>query len=156
MAGFSFSLEVVLEHRRLVERQRMGDLAGAQREYGVLEEELRRMNDAVQAAVEDLRRNRLVGVLDTAFLAAHRRFTNAAGRRAQEIVQKMAQAQRRVLEAKGRLAQAAKERKAVEKLRERKQAEWSAEAARREFAELDEVGMQMGYVRSVEAAGGVR
>jgi len=59
------------------------------------------------------------------------------------LAQRMLLQQRAVDAARQVLAEAAKKRKAIEKLRERRWEEWLAEQARNETAELDEVAQQM-------------
>ena len=51
----------------------------------------------------------------------------------------------RVLAAQTGLAEAAKQRKIMEKLRERQQERWQAEQSRKELALSDEVAMQMTF-----------
>jgi flagellar FliJ protein len=151
MARFVFSLEAVLRHRLLAEQERMRELAVCQLEMARLQAELRALNDSLQAGAVDMKSNRLVGTIDVNYLAAHRRFTVAMQRKGQVLVQDMARQQRKVDEAQQLVAQAAKERKAIEKLRERKYERWREEAARKEMAEMDEVGSQWGHRKQVEA-----
>jgi flagellar FliJ protein len=63
----------------------------------------------------------------------------------------MARQQRKVDEAQRLLAEAAKERKILEKLKERHLERWRADQSRRELADADEVGAQWGC-RQQEAA----
>src|SRR5687768_14530971 len=119
MAKFVFQLAAVLRHRELAEEQRQRELAIQQAAMTRLEGELRRLNESMHATANDLRDNHLTGRLDMNFLAAHRRYTIAVQRQAMELVQKMAVQQRLVDEARRALAEAAKQRKIMEKLRER-------------------------------------
>jgi flagellar export protein FliJ len=48
-------------------------------------------------------------------------------------------------EARAQLAEAAKQRKIIEKLREQQFERWKADQAKRELAQLDEIGMQLAY-----------
>ncbi len=145
MARFVFQLEGVLEHRRHVERQKQRDLAVAQAQLSQLEAELRRLDESVRQTNEDVRRNHLTGVLDMNFLAAHRRFMNATQRQAMNLVQRMALAQRKAQEAQKALIEAAKQRKVIEKLRERYQQRWQAELDRREMLAQDELTTQLSF-----------
>jgi flagellar FliJ protein len=150
MARFVFKLEGVLRQRKTAEQQKQRDLANIQARMAVLQAELRAMDLSVQTATEDVRRNRLTGPLDLSFLAAHRRYSFAMQRKAMELAQKMAVVQRDVDAARTRLAEAAKQRKVIEKLRERQMERWREEASKRELAELEEVGLQMSYRRDAE------
>jgi flagellar protein FliJ len=142
MARFVFQLDGLLSHRRRLERQRQRDLALAQRDVRVLEEELRRLGESMAATTQEVRR-RLTGRLDLAFLAAHRRYIATMQVKGQALVQRLAAMQPVIESRRAALVAAAKDRKAIEKLRERRKEEWVFEQNRRELAELDEVSQQM-------------
>jgi flagellar FliJ protein len=97
-----------------------------------------------------MKANHLTGPLDVGYLAAHRRYSVAMQRKGLSLVQEMARQQKKVDEAQRLLAEAAKERKVIEKLREKQFERWKAEAERKELAEADEVGAQWGYRRQAE------
>ena len=143
MAKFVFKLEGVLRQREHVEKEKQRALAVVQAQMTQLQGELRALNETVQSSTDDLRQNRLTGRLDLHFLAAHRRFTLATQRKAMNLVQKMALVQRSVDEAQQALLEAVKQRKAIEKLREKHHERWKADVARKEAAQLDEISMQM-------------
>ena len=145
MAKFVFQLEAVLRQRDLLEKQKQREFALIQRQMAQLQAELRALNDTVQGATTDLRDNHLVGRLDMQFLAAHRRFTLATQRKGVELMQRMALVQRQVDEAQRALAEAAKHRKAMEKLKEKHFERWKAEQAQKEFLAADEMATQMSY-----------
>ena len=145
MAKFVFPLESVLRHREHAEKERMRELAVCQGEMTRLQQELKALNDSMQASAQDMKANHLVGTLDVGYLAAHRRYTVATQRKGLLLVQEMARQQRKVDDAQRLLAEAAKERKVIEKLRERQHERWRDEIARKELAEADEVGAQFGY-----------
>jgi flagellar FliJ protein len=151
MSKFVFNLESVLRHRTFAEQERMRDLAVAQAEMTRLQNELKALNESMQASAQDMKANHLTGSLDVNYLAAHRRYTVATQRRGMMLVQEMGRQQRKVDEAQRLLAEAAKERKILEKLKERHLERWKAEQSRRELADADEVGAQWGY-RQQEAA----
>jgi len=153
MAKFVFTLESVLRHRTHAERERMRELALAQAEMTRLQQELKALNDSMQASATDMKANHLTGPIDVAFLAAHRRYTVGMQRKGLSIVQEMARQQRKVDEAQRLLAEAAKGRKVLEKLKERQRDRWATEVHRKELAELDEVGMQLTYRNHSERTG---
>ncbi|MGD0389136.1 MAG: flagellar export protein FliJ [Tepidisphaeraceae bacterium] len=154
MAQFVFQLDGVLRHRTNVEHQCQRELAVIQGRMSALDAELRALDASVRASETDLRTNRLVGRLDLAFLAAHRRFAVAMQRKATEIAQKMSAVQVQLDRAKRNLAEAAKKRKIIEKLRERQLARWREQLQRRDVAEMDEIGMQLGHDRFAQAGAG--
>lgn len=145
MPKFVFPLEAVLRHRTRAEQERQRELAVAQAEMSRLQDELKALNEAMQSSSADMKANHLTGSLDVNFLAAHRRYTVAMQRKGLTTVQDMARQRRKVDEAQRLLNEAAKERKIMEKLRERQHERWAAEVGRKEAAGLDEVGMQLAY-----------
>lgn len=143
MAKFKFSLEALLKQRTWVERERQRSLSEVLGRMGVLEVELQRLDGVVREAMDELRGGKLVGAVDLAFLAAHRRFVQATGKRAGEVIEKMQVVGREVEVARASLMEAAKARKVVEKLRERKLEEWKEAQAKAEQQEMDDVGMKL-------------
>jgi flagellar FliJ protein len=154
MAKFVFTLEAVLKHRTHAERERMRELALAQADMARLQGELKALNDSMQASAADMKANHLTGSLDVTFLAAHRRYTVAMQRKGQSLVQELARQQRKVDEAARLLAEAAKERKVIEKLREKQFERWKETVSRKDQAGADEVGAQFGYRMTASAPGG--
>jgi flagellar FliJ protein len=152
MPKFVFPLQAVLRHREHVERERQRELALGQAEMSRLRDELKALNDSLQASSVEMKDHHLTGSLDVNYLAAHRRYTVAMQRRGLALVRDMARQQKKVDEAQRLLAEAAKERKTIEKLRERQHERWAADVARREAAQLDEVGMQMTYRQHLAGA----
>lgn len=158
MARFEFKLEGVLRHRLNVERGRQRELALAQAQMQRLEGALRALDVAAREATDDLRSNQLFGRLDMGFIAAHRRFVAAMQQKAMAVVKEMAALQPQLDAARVALAEAAKQRKIIEKLKEKQQERWRAEISRKEAEELDEIGMQLSFrhldsVRSGGAGG---
>src|SRR5215218_6103290 len=152
MSKFVFRLASVLRHREHVEQERQRDLAIAQGEMTRLRAELKALNDALQGSAAEMKAGHLTGSLDVNYLAAHRRYTVAMQRQGLSLVQEMARQQKKVDEAQRLFDEAAKERKVIEKLRERQHERWASEAGRKEAAQLDEVGMQMTYRRHAATA----
>ena len=150
MAKFDFKLEGVLRQRKYVEQEKQRELAIRQSQFVELQGALSQLQNMVQQSNEDVRRNHLVGKLNMEFLAAHRRFLTGMQRQALGLMQRLALAQRAVDEARSELAEAAKQRKAIEKLREKQFARWREELAKREVAEMDEIGMQLAYQNLAE------
>ena len=155
MAQFTFPLETVLRHRRHIEQQKQRDLAAVEAEMQRERNAMDELNRSVQANMTDLRDNRLVGRLDMAFLAGHRRYMGAVQRQAMLIAQRMSLLQKRIDEARQAVTEAAKQRKVLEKLEEKQKQRWAADIARRETAELDDAAMKAAtrkmFAQSAEA-----
>jgi flagellar FliJ protein len=144
VARFIFKLEAVLRQRKHVEREKQRDLAVRKKFLAECLEELRVLQQRVSGATDELRRNHLVGELDMSFLTAHRRYMVASQRQAIAIAQKIATAQKAVDDAQVQLAEAAKQRKILEKLREKQLARWQEENHRKEMIAQDEINVQLG------------
>ena len=119
MAKFNFQLQGVLRHRELLEQERQRQLAAVGAEHAAIMSELRALDNVVGKAVADLRQNHLTGKLDLSFLAAHRRFVLATQRKGMAAMQRLQEVQKRVDIARAALAEAAKQKKIIEKLREK-------------------------------------
>lgn len=152
MARFDFKLDGVLRHRLNIERERQRELALLQARMQPLQAELRQFDLGAREATEDLRKNQLTGRLDMGFIAAHRRFVVSMQQKAMGIIQKMAALQTEVDQARAVLAEAAKQRKIMEKLKDKQYQRWLAEINRKEAEELDEIGMQLSFRQLGEAS----
>jgi flagellar FliJ protein len=144
MAKFVFKLEALLKQRKREEREWQRLLAEQAAIVNSAEEAVRRINAAVESGHDDVRRH-LMGKLDMSFLTAHRRFMGAMQRKVMDLVQKVAIAKKRLEEIRIKLTEAAKRRKAIEKLRENQFDRWKMDQAQRETALSDEIGSQIAY-----------
>ncbi len=143
MPKFRFTLEGPLRQRRNVEQMRQRELAVALKAMQALQEELRALDESIKQANEDMRQGHMTGAIDTNYLAAHRRFIMSAQRKGMTLMQRIALAQREVNERRAAVVEAAKQFKVLEKLREHQWEGFRMEYARKEFAELDEIGTQI-------------
>lgn len=151
MPKFVFHLEGLLRQRKTVMEQRQRELALVQQQMTALDAQLRALDASMRATERDMRENRLIGKLDLAFLAAHRRYAIDMQRRAVAIARKMADVQVLIDQAKRNLLEATKQKKIVEKLRERQFERWREALNRREAAEIDEIGMQLSHFDLAES-----
>src|SRR3954469_22631648 len=115
MAQFIFKLHGVLRHREMIEQEKQRAFALAQAAKAAAQAEIKRLDETVQQALVDLRANHLTGSLNLSFLAAHRRFMLAMQRQGIELMQKLQEAQKKVDAAQDELAEAAKQRKIMDK-----------------------------------------
>ncbi len=149
MARFVFKLESVLRHRQSVEDQcqrRLAELLGEQTTY-------RQQLENQQQTIRDDKRtmaDSLVGQVDLGRIRGHASYVHQSTVRAQQIAFKLIELNRRIETARGELAEAVRQRKAVQVLRDRQYRRWLEGEKRREAAELDELGMQA-YRRRQEA-----
>lgn len=153
MAQFCFQLEGVLQHRERLEKDRQRDLAVAQAEMVRLDGELQTLNRDVQQSTADVRDHHLVGRLDMTYLAAHRRYMLGMQRKVLALAQKIAAQQQVVDAARRALAEASKQKKILEKLKEKQHRRWTEDLARREAGALDELTTQLSFRQLAEAEG---
>lgn len=143
MPTFAFKLKSVLRHREIIEQQKQRDYALVLAQFKDLEDQLKALNQTMQETNDDVRQNHLTGRLDVSFITAHRRFLMGMQRKAIDLVAAMAKAQREVEVARAALAEAAKQRKVLEQLRETQHERWKQELSRKEMIAADEAAMQL-------------
>lgn len=152
MARFHFELEGVLRQRKNAEQVAQREYATATQALVTLQEQLRRLDEGVKAVADDMRANHLTGVLDVNMIAAHRRYVVAMERNALELARQIAEAQANVQKAHAKLVDAARQRKTIEKLKDKQFERWIADQYKRENADLDEAGMQIAFQNLTESA----
>lgn len=143
MPQFHFSLEGVLRQRKHAEEECQRKLAFALAKMREIEDSLRELDQTLQASLTDVRQNRLTGKLDLGFLAAYRRYVASVQRKGTTMAQRMALLQRDVDFCRKNLAEAAKQRKIIEKLRDKQLEKWKLEQVRKEAADQDEISMRL-------------
>lgn len=138
MAKFVFKLEPLLEARRRREQGRQREVAEVERERLALERMLREHQREIGRGKQELR-ERLAGPLDMrrlrqgSFASLHR------VRKAQQVVLQLAGVHRRLDEARGRLLEATRRRRAIELLRDRRFQQWKTALDKAETAMLDDL-----------------
>jgi flagellar FliJ protein len=141
VAAFTFKLEAVLEQRKLAERLRQRDVAMAQRGLLKVQAELDAVAAVKRSSAAELRGGAGRGggqKLGAAMLAAHQRFALAAREKAAGLGRQMTEARRELDHAQARLIEAAKQRKVMEKLREREHAKWVEAQRKKDRLESEE------------------
>ena len=139
MPQFTFKLEAVLEQRKNAERQRQRDVAAAQQALLKLQAEIDALAAVSRASAAELRSSRL----SAAALAAHQRFILSTRHKAAALKQQHADTERELRDAQAALTEAAKQRKVMEKLREREHAKWAVSQQRRDAQEAEDVARQI-------------
>jgi flagellar protein FliJ len=145
MARFRFKLEVLLEARRREERDHQRIVAERHAVVVAIERQIEDADLQIQQSMQDVRAVHLGGKLDLGYLAGHRRFVAALHRRKSLLAQKLSVARDHHAQAQGRLIEAAKRRKALEKLREKHLSRWQLEQEEKDRRSLDEIGMRIAY-----------
>lgn len=150
MSRFVFKLQPVLTQRERVERERKIDVARLESERVRLEDKLRQQQGFVSGS-KDALREAMGGLGDERSISegGHRvnpavlrqQATNALhlNFRAHQIVLGLAGLHQRLGEARERLVEASRDRRALELLREKREDEWRREQERRERIDQDEL-----------------
>lgn len=138
MAGFVFKLEPLLKARKHRERELQLAVAGIERQRLELERRLRNHQQCIVRGKQDLRQ-RLVGTLDLRSLRLQASSALHAARLAQQVAITLAGVHQRLGEARAQLQEAARQRRAIELLRDRRYARWKARQDRLESAALDDL-----------------
>jgi flagellar FliJ protein len=139
VAKFRFRLQAVLDHREMVEQQKQKAVAELEGHRVRLEERIRECQRSIAAEKAGQR-----SMLGSADILGARRQASAALRlmvAAQRTAIELAGVHKRLEAARAELLEAAKRRKAVELLRERRLDEWKQDMDRREAAALDELSV---------------
>lgn len=150
MKAFRFALEPVLSYRRQVEEAKKRAFALARRAAQEHHHALQRLFAEESSAKEDLRRMES-SLLDLSEVLAQRRYLTAIARR---IAQGREQLQKRTQEqaaARAAYIGASRDRRVLERLRERRWEEYRVRSDREEQKDLDEVA---GRMRRPRMAGG--
>lgn len=140
MKKFNFRLKKVLKHKEIVENLKKERLGKAKSELNKERDLLRKMEDQRKRAREELkeRRSDRISLPETLIYEAYlERMDEEVGLQ----TTKAAQLSQKVKKTKEDLIQASQEKKIVEKLQERKQAEYTNELRRFEQGTSDEASV---------------
>ena len=151
MAKFQFRFQTLLAHHRRVEDQRQRDLAQHLRTRMIQHDQIRDMQDTIRDSKRSMADGQ-VGTVDLTRVGQIARYSGHAAQRARQIVVKLASLEKQIEEARQVLLEASKQRKALELLRDKHEAQWRYEQNRRETNELDELATTR-YARRVMIGG---
>jgi len=138
MPKFRFKFQTLLAHHRRVEDQRQRDLAQHLRSRMIFQDQIRDMQDTIRDSKLSMT-DGLVGKVDLNRVGQFARYSGHAAQRARQIVVKLAAVEKQVEASRQSLLEATKQRKALELLRDKHEAQWRYEQDRRETNELDEL-----------------
>lgn len=155
MARFVFGLQTVLEQRETEELVCKKELFEAHSVQKKLMDDLAEVESQIRGANDTMRSEHLVGTLQPSIIATHRRYLIAMKQQVFTLADKIAAA-RIAVEAKQRkLAEASKNKRVIELLRDKQKSRWSAELDRKELAAADDVAMQIAFHNlQTESVGG--
>jgi flagellar FliJ protein len=137
MARFRFALQRVLDRRLKEEEAKKLVVATVERHRRELEDSLRTRQREI-AGGRDEWRAQLVGTIDPASLRHHAGAAIGLMHKAQRTVLELASTEKAMQRARTDLTEAARARRALELLRDRRRAAFDHEVARREREQIDE------------------
>ena len=140
MAKFRFELDPVLRARQREEDVIQRDVARLQRQRTILEDGLRNRQVRLSESKRSVR-DQLVGTIETSNVRMQATASLAIMRDAERTVLELAGIHQRLEEARSKLREAAKRRRAIELLREQRVEEWRRNEARAEQLALDELAV---------------
>ncbi len=140
MARFVFKLEPLLKARCRVEQQFQLAVAEIERERIRLEDKLRDKQNVLTGGKEELR-DKLSGSIDVSSLRYRANVAQQIMRDAQRIVLELAGVHNRLFVARGKLIEAARNRRAIELVREKRYEQYKADEAKAEIAAMDELAV---------------
>lgn len=151
MKKFAFSLQPVLDHRKRIEDEKQQTVAIRSRAHEDAKAELQRLNDEFRACSAELRdRHRQLTIEDLRLHYAHLQYLD----RAIEAQAGLVAERRAALDrARNDLIEASKDRKVVDKLKDRRRVAYVAEEMRVEQIELDD-GNARRHARAQRQSGG--
>ena len=150
MPVFRFTLERILDLRLDEEDAKRRALAAIEARRRSLEESLRSRQAEIAAGRDEWRAG-LVGPVDAEALRHNARAALGLVRRAQRAVLELAALEKALARARMELVEAARARRALEILRERRLAAHLAEEGRREQSALDEMGARVAGAAGLRA-----
>ena len=151
MAKFQFKFQTLLAHHRRVEDQRQRELAKHLRARMIFHDQIRDMQNTIRDSKQSLS-DGLVGKVDLTRIGQFARYSGHAAQRARQIVVRLAGVEKQIEQARQVLLDATKQRKSLELLSDKHEAQWHYEQNRRETNELDELATTR-YARQMMIGG---
>ncbi len=151
MAKFRFRLDPLLKARRRSEQTAQLAVAELERERIIIQDTLRHYQHEISGGKDTLR-DSLTGAVDMKSLRLQAGAALHLVRKARQAVLQLAGLSKRLETARGRLIEAAKQRRAVELLRDRRYQQWKAVLEKAEIDALDELAV-MGAWRTDDSLG---
>ncbi len=151
MKQFRFRLQPLLRLRKQQEDQKKRAVGSLLTQIHDLQRQALELAEAIKAEGETLKQQYVQGNVDLNWVSHYRRYVTSVQRAIAERIQTATNIQEKLHQARRELAQAAKQTKILEKLKERQQKQYEREWQRKENRELDEIGAKV-FLRSGKTA----
>ena len=152
VAKFHFPLEALLTHRLHVEKEKQRKLAEVQGEIQQLTGQIHDTHARISAENRALTSTQLTGTLDMQYIAFEKRYVGNLHVRIILAMQKLAALEGKLAAARAELLAAARDRRVIEKLKEKQHSRWKQAQDKKEAALMDEIGTQLSLRHAAESA----
>ncbi|MBN2063925.1 MAG: flagellar export protein FliJ [Sedimentisphaerales bacterium] len=143
MKKFEFRLETVLRMKRQIEDEKKRVVGELMAQINKQQQEALEINQTIIQQGNVLKAKFQKGEVDTAWIAYYQSFVTDMRREIARKIASVTEIQKKLTLARQELANAAKETKTLEKLKERQLKEYTHHIESVEKKELDEIGTQM-------------
>jgi flagellar FliJ protein len=151
MKQFRFRLQPLLRLRKQQEDQKKRVVGALLTQIHDLQRQALELAEAIKAEGETLKQQYVQGNVDLNWVAHYRRYVTSVQRAIAERIQTATNIQGKLHHARRELAEAARQTKILEKLKERQRKQYEREWQRKENRQLDEIGTKM-FLRSGKTA----
>jgi flagellar FliJ protein len=145
MSGFEFRLQSLLKLRTADRDQRRAELASAFQASQVLAGQMTALQKTIQQTRRDIRQGSTTGPVNVDRLLGSHRYELLLASQLDQLKQRQQEIETEIERRRQRLLEADRQVRTVEKLRERKLAEYQADLARQEQRQLDEIGTRRAH-----------
>ncbi len=150
MKKFEFRLETVLRMKRQIEDEKKRVVGELMAQINKQQQEALDINQTIIQQGNVLKAKFQKGEVDTGWIAYYQSFVTDMRREIARKIESVTEIQKKLVLARQELANAAKETKTLEKLKERQLKEYTHHIETMEKKELDEIGTQMFMRNSLE------
>jgi len=147
MKQFRFRLQPLLKLRKQQEDQKKRVVAAMLTQIHDLQRQALELAEAIKTEGKILKQQYVQGNVDLNWVSHYRGYVTSVQRAIAERIQTVTKIQNNLHQARRQLAEAAKQTKILEKLKERKQKQYEREWQRKENRQLDEIASRA-FIRS--------
>jgi flagellar FliJ protein len=140
----------LLELRRRAEKDKQLVVAQIQQQIAGFMRQMQEAHGTISRQNKHLAAEKLTGRLDLSYISNEKRYVHTLNVFIAQTLQKVAAEEQKLAAARQELLAAARDRKIIEKLREKQYQRWLAEQGRIEAAFTDEIGTQLALRRMSE------